>query len=105
MLTKNSLEFIRETAARFGAGRVFLFGSCVERTEQNAGDIDIAVEGLSKNDYWAFWRYLLWADALGGKAVDVVRVEDDSFLVPLILDEGMEIYAKGQPQNGALEHI
>jgi hypothetical protein len=47
---------------------------------------------LSKSDYWDFWRRLLWAEELGGKAVDVVRMEDNGFLVPIIIDEGKEIY-------------
>ncbi|MDR3331552.1 MAG: nucleotidyltransferase domain-containing protein [Synergistaceae bacterium] len=105
MLTENSLKFIQEAATEFGATRVFLFGSCLGCLEQDADDIDIAVEGLSKSDYWDFWRRLLWSDELGGKSVDIVRIEDNGFLVPIILDEGMEIYAEGKPQVGALEHI
>jgi hypothetical protein len=56
--------------------------------------------GLSKRDYWNFWRRLLWADELGGKPIDVVRIEDNGFLVPIILDEGLEIYAEGQLCHG-----
>jgi predicted nucleotidyltransferase len=96
MLKDDKLSFIRMVSRKFGAKRVILFGSCLNNPEQAAGDIDIAVEGLSKSDYWDFWRRLLWAEELDGKAVDVVRVEDDGFLVPIILDEGKEIYVEGK---------
>jgi predicted nucleotidyltransferase len=96
MLEDDRLRFIRMVSEKFGAKRVILFGSCLNNPEQAAGDIDIAVEGLSKSDYWDFWRRLLWAEELGGKAVDVVRVEDNGFLVPIIIDEGEEIYVEGK---------
>jgi predicted nucleotidyltransferase len=105
MLFESSLTFIREIAAEFGASRVFLFGSCMAGSEKDAGDIDIAVEGLSKSDYWDFWRRLLWADELDGKSIDVVRIEDNSFLVPIILDEGVEIYVEGKPPVSTLERV
>jgi predicted nucleotidyltransferase len=96
MLEDDRLSFIRMVSQKFKAKRVILFGSCLNNSEQTAGDIDIAVEGLSKSDYWDFWRRLLWAEELGGKAIDVVRVEDNGFLVPIILDEGREIYVEGK---------
>jgi len=94
MLYDASLKFIRTTAEEYGASRVLLFGSCLTISENDAGDIDLAVEGLSSDDYHDFWDHLLWADELNGKTVDVIRIEDNSFLVPIILDEGVEIYAE-----------
>ena len=93
MLRDGSLEFIRATAEEYGASRVLLFGSCLNVPEDEAGDIDLAVEGLSSGDYQDFWNRLLWADELNAKTVDVLRIEDNGFLVPIILDEGREIYA------------
>lgn len=92
MLRETSLEFIRAVAEEYGASRVLLFGSCLEVPEEEAGDIDLAVEGLSDSDYDKFWDRLLWADELNGKPVDVVRIEGESFLVPIILHRGVEIY-------------
>ena len=63
------------------------------------------MEGLSRKDYHAFWDRLLWVDELGGKPVDVIRVEDNVFLVPIIFDEGVEIYADREPQKIALHRV
>jgi predicted nucleotidyltransferase len=105
MLHENSLEYIRSLGSEFGARRILLFGSCLNSPEHEAGDIDIAVEGLSRGDYWDFWRRVLWADGLGEKTVDVVRIEDNGFLVPIILDEGIEIYVERKPPARALERV
>jgi predicted nucleotidyltransferase len=105
MLHDNSLEYIRSLGSEFGATRILLFGSCLNSPEREIGDIDIAIEGVSRGDYWDFWKRVLWADELDGKAVDVVRIEDNSFLVPIILDEGIEIYAERKPKTRALERI
>lgn len=99
MLKLDSLDFIRSVAEEYGAARVLLFGSCLIRSENETGDIDLAVEGLASDDYHAFWDRLLWADELGGKSVDVVRIESNGFLVPIILDEGVEIYAGRKAQE------
>ena len=99
MLDDKSLAFIRSVAEEYGAARILLFGSCLTEPEGKAKDIDLAVEGLSPKDYHAFWDRLLWADELGGKPVDVIRVEENGFLVPIILDEGAEIYADRKPQK------
>ena len=108
MLNDTSLAFIRSVAEEYGAARVLLFGSCLAGPEDEARDIDLAVEGLSPEDHHAFWDRLLWADELGGKSVDVLRVEDNGFLVPIILDEGAEIYADradGKPQKIARHRV
>jgi predicted nucleotidyltransferase len=105
MLREESLSFIRAVAGEYGASRVLLFGSCLTGSEEEAHDIDLAVEGLSRSDCWDFWGRLLWADELDGKSVDVVRIEDNGFLVPIILDEGMEIYVARESQEVALDRI
>ncbi len=105
MLRDASLEFIRATAEEFGAKRVLLFGSCLAVPEEEAGDIDLAVEGLSSGDYQDFWDRLLWADELNGKTVDVIRIEDRGFLVPIILYEGMEIYVARETPRVALDRV
>lgn len=105
MLNNTSLDFIKTTAEKYGASRVLLFGSCLTRHENEAGDIDLAVEGLSSDDYHNFWDNLLWADELNGKTVDAIRIEDNGFLVPIILDEGVEIYAGRKVQKVTLGYI
>lgn len=105
MLHESSLNFIRTVAEDYGASRVLLFGSCLTGSEDEARDIDLAVEGLSPDDYHAFWSRLLWADELGGKSVDVVRIEDRTFLVPIILNRGVEIYATERSAGVALNYF
>jgi predicted nucleotidyltransferase len=97
MLRQESLLFICATAQEYGVKRVLLFGSCLNTPEEKTNDIDLAVEGLSRRDYRRFWNKLLWADELKGKSVDVVRIEENGFLVPIILDEGREIYVEREP--------
>ena len=105
MLKPNSLSFIRSIAEQYGATRVLLFGSCLTGPEDEAGDIDLAVEGLSSGDYHDFWDRLLWADELNGKTVDVIRIEDGDFLVPIVLNRGVEIYAAGGSEAVALDRV
>ncbi|HRV97921.1 MAG TPA: nucleotidyltransferase domain-containing protein, partial [Aminobacteriaceae bacterium] len=92
MLREESLRFIRALAEEYGAARVFLFGSCLLLPQEDARDIDLAVEGISEEQLDAFWDRLMWADALGRKPVDVLRLEDGHWLNPIILDEGVLIY-------------
>ena len=47
MLNDTSLAFIRSVAKEYGAARILLFGSCLTGPEDEAKDIDLAVEGLS----------------------------------------------------------
>lgn len=105
MLRDTSLEFIRAVAEEYGASRVLLFGSCLDVPEEEAGDIDLAVEGLSDSDYDKFWDRLLWADELKGKPVDVIRIEGGSFLVPIILHRGVEIYVAETSKEVALDSV
>ena len=92
MLREESLRFIRALAEEYGAARVFLFGSCLLLPQEDARGIDLAVEGISEEQLDAFWDRLMWADALGRKPVDVLRLEDGHWLNPIILDEGVLIY-------------
>lgn len=92
MLREESLRYIRAVAGEFGAARVFLFGSCLSQSQDHAHDIDLAVEGISEDRLDAFWDRLMWAEALGRKPVDVIRLEDGHWLNPIILDEGVLIY-------------
>lgn len=92
MLTQKSLEYISSVAARHGAGRVFLFGSCLTLQESDAGDIDLAIEGLDSVGFYALWDDLMWAPELAKKKVDLVRVEDDLPVMVIVRSEGVCIY-------------
>jgi predicted nucleotidyltransferase len=92
MLTDFSLNFIRETAEKFGAKRVLLFGSALTGSEDEARDIDLAVEGLDSLQIYEFMMELFEAPELNGKPVDVIHIESRPPILPIILDEGVEIY-------------
>ena len=89
VLTQKSLDYIRSAAARHGARRVFLFGSCLTLPESDAGDIDLAIEGLGSVGFYALWDDLMWAPELDKKRVDLVRVEDDLPVMVIVRSEGV----------------
>ena len=68
----------RRAAARLvaehGAKRVILFGSVARKARLHAdSDIDLAVEGMSKETYYRLAGDLLTTN---GKRIDLVRLED-----------------------------
>ncbi|HIC95908.1 TPA: DNA polymerase [Candidatus Bipolaricaulota bacterium] len=72
------LARIREAAAalkaRFGVRRVVLFGSLAhEAWFVPDSDVDLAVEGLAGDDYWAAWR--LVEEVIGDRLVDLIEIE------------------------------
>lgn len=72
------LARIREAAGqlkkRFGAKRVFLFGSLAHGAwYRPTSDVDLAVEGVSESDYWKAWR--LVEEILGDRNVDFIDLE------------------------------
>lgn len=63
---------------RFGASRVYLFGSLSGRTATPFGprsDVDLAVEGLVPDRYWEALG-AVEAELPRGRHVDLVRLED-----------------------------
>jgi predicted nucleotidyltransferase len=95
LLRAESLSFIRKTAGEFGAKRVLLFGSALGAPEDEANDIDLAVEGLDSLAAYNFMMKLFEAPELNEKPVDVVRLEAANVpILPIILDEGVEIYSE-----------
>jgi predicted nucleotidyltransferase len=69
---------IRELATaikkRFGARRVILFGSLAhEEWFRTDSDVDLAVEGLSGEDYWKAWG--LAEEIITDRPIDLVEVE------------------------------
>lgn len=68
--------------------RVLLFGSSV--TEDDAGDIDLAVEGILPEQFFKFYSDLLWSLS---KPVDLVDLAEKSLFSRLIEQEGKLLYA------------
>jgi len=59
---------------RFGVRRVTLFGSLACGAWSTASsDVDLAIEGLNADCYWAAWRTV--EDIVGSRPVDLIEVE------------------------------
>ena len=72
------LALVRQAAgllkSRFGVRRVVLFGSLADEVWFRAdSDVDLAVEGLSAEDYWDAWR--LVEDVIRERPVDLIEIE------------------------------
>ncbi|MBC7250675.1 MAG: nucleotidyltransferase domain-containing protein [Anaerolineae bacterium] len=63
--------------SRFGARRVFLFGSLAHQAWfASDSDVDLAVEGLRGRDYWEAWRAV--EEIIGDREVDLIEIESAS---------------------------
>jgi len=51
MIAESDKQKIREISEKYHAKRVLLFGSCLDVTRESR-DIDIAVEGISPEDFF-----------------------------------------------------
>jgi len=72
------LSRVRKAAAvlktRFGARRVVLFGSLAHAAWfVTESDVDLAVEGLSDQEYWEAWRAV--EEVIRDRPVDLVALE------------------------------
>ena len=92
---KAARECARVLVERYGARRVWLFGSLARRCSAHAGsDIDLAVEGLPPEKYF---RVLadIWERLPAGFELDLVPLEDAKpDLVALVLEEGELLYER-----------
>jgi predicted nucleotidyltransferase len=89
---------VRVLVERYGAQRVWLFGSLARlRAVHNASDIDLAVEDLSSDQYFAalatLWDIVTDTDVSPAFTLDLVPLEDARpGLVNLIRTEGKLLY-------------
>ena len=93
MLKLETLEFLRKTAKEFGVKKLMLFGSCLRKPEDEAGDIDLAIEGIEGCIY-KFGGRLMMSEKLN-KMVDVVDISDNAPINVYIFSEGVVIYEDG----------
>jgi predicted nucleotidyltransferase len=93
VLNPESIAYIKAIAKRFGAEKVLLFGSCLEKTQNEANDIDLIVYGLDAFRHWDMACEMMWAPELDKKPVDLVRAEDD---LPIVVyaEKGVPIYER-----------
>ena len=98
MLRPESIAYIRSVAERFGAEKVFLFGSCLKVPEEEANDIDLVVYGLEPIAHWDMIAEMAWPDELNGKLVDIIRAEDNQPIM-IFASEGIPIYERGSKRE------
>lgn len=71
-----------ELSKKYNWGAVYIFGSLIKRGKfSNKSDIDIAVKGLDKFDYFSFVGEI---SALLNRSVDVINMEDCHFAESIV---------------------
>ena len=93
MLKPESIAYIKQVAERFGAERILLFGSCVQKTQEEANDIDLLVYGLDAFQHSDMAREIMWVPELDNKPVDLVRAEDDPAII-VYAEKGVPVYER-----------
>ena len=77
--------------SRFGVRRVVLFGSLADEVWfRTDSDVDLAVEGLSAEDYWDAWR--LVEDVIRERQVDLIEIESTGKTLRQVIERhGIEL--------------
>jgi predicted nucleotidyltransferase len=89
MVTDTDKKIIEQTARKYHAKRVVLFGSSLSPAREYR-DIDIAVDGIKEKDFYTFYGKLLCALS---KPIDIIDLSKKTLFVELILREGIPLYA------------
>jgi predicted nucleotidyltransferase len=88
MITDADKAVIVELAGRYKAKKVLLFGSSAMSSDE-AGDIDLAVDGVPPSEFFRFYADLL----LGlSKPVDLIDLAGDSKFTFLVRRDGVPLY-------------
>ncbi len=90
MISDEERQTIISLAEKFRVKELFLFGSSIEN-DSHANDIDLAVRGISSEDFFDFHGKLLRYLA---KPVDVVNLAKPSRFTKLIEKNGLKIYER-----------
>ena len=88
MIAESDKRKIREISEKYHAKRVLLFGSCLDVTRESR-DIDIAVEGVSPEDFFKYYGDLMLKLS---KPIDVIDLSERSKFTKLIRQEGVLLY-------------
>ncbi len=92
-LSESTLKMLIEKAKAHNVMKLMLFGSCLRKPEDEAGDIDLAAEMSPGGNIFKFHGDLLFDVAYKlQKNIDMVNLTDDISIVPYILEEGEVIY-------------
>jgi uncharacterized protein len=88
MISESDKRKIREVSKKYHAKRVLLFGSSLDVTRESQ-DIDIAVEGISPEDFFRYYGELMLKLS---KPIDVIDLSGSSKFTKLIQQEGVVLY-------------
>jgi len=88
MIADADKKIIRDISRQYHAKRVLLFGSSID-LEKESRDIDIAVEGVSAEDFFKYYGDLIFSLS---KPIDVIDIKGKSKFIKLILREGTLLY-------------
>ena len=88
MISESDKRKIREVSKKYHAKRVLLFGSSLDVTRESQ-DIDIAVEGISPEDFFKYYGELMLKLS---KPIDVIDLSGSSKFTKLIQQEGVILY-------------
>lgn len=88
MLKDTELKIIRDVSQKYHVRRVLLFGSNLD-ADNDAHDIDIAVEGLSPETFFEYYGDLMMRLS---QPVDVVDLSNTSKFNELIMRDGVSLY-------------
>jgi predicted nucleotidyltransferase len=90
MYSSNLKQIVKSCAEQYGVKSVWLFGSAVT-DEQHANDIDLAVEGLDPEKFFAFYGRLFLELP---KMVDLVDLSQNPPIASIVRQKGICIYER-----------
>ena len=85
-------KIVRTCADEFQVKSVWMFGSALEN-EEEAADIDLAVEGLAPEKFFEFYGRLFLEIP---KPVDLVDLSQNPPIAAIIRKKGVRIYERGK---------
>jgi predicted nucleotidyltransferase len=90
MVSSKDRATIATLARRYGAAKVWLFGSSMH-PGKTGGDLDLVVEGLAPARFFQFMGELMLSLS---KPMDLIALEKRSRLSKLIRRDGIAIYGR-----------
>jgi predicted nucleotidyltransferase len=90
MISSNLIETVRACAKDHGVKSVWLFGSALEDEDQ-ATDIDLAIEGLVPEKFFDFYGRLFFELP---KPVDLIDLEQEPPISAIVRSRGVRIYER-----------
>ncbi len=87
MISEKDKATILKYAKKYNINTVILFGSCLDKEDQN--DIDIGIKGIEPELFFKFYGELLFEVS---KRIDIVNLGKDNLFNRLVEKEGVKLY-------------